>query len=1130
MMTLSARETDEDGATWRIHRPVIVAFVAAFGLMLLFFTFSIHKMRDSMEEDAYRRVQLDVMGSFQTLLEVNAQTMVAILEEVSRDARFLAPYRAGDRQALLAGSQETWERLRRENGITHLYLHGPDGVNFLRVHAPDRFGDTIQSQTLLKSQRSGATAHGLELGSTGALALRVVAPWRDQGRLIGFIDLGMEVSALLKSIRKMLRIDLLVFLEKRYLDRQAWETGMALLERPADWQQFTKIVLAASTLPALPPHLDEHILLGNHKIPLASRLLQPLHNLEHDHLAVDTLADIGGRPVGRIVAIFSDADMEHVTWDYMLLLLAGNLGIALLLGLVFHRLLKAMEERLHHASDNLHHSEQRLRAILDTAMDAIISIDAHGHILEFNQAAEAVFGFRKSDVLGQDISEIIIPPDMRERHRQGLARYLATGEHQVLNRHVELISQDAQGRPIPTEVAITVTPGKEFPFFTAYLRDISQRRQMLAYLEEAISTSEVTNQELRDEVANHKKTLSRLQASEERFRSVTTSIQDAIVAVDQDQRIVFWNQGAQLLFGHLEKEIIGQKVSILVPEKYDEAHQKSFQRCLNQGGHGPLIGQMTELAGVHKDGHEFPLEMSLNTWVTTEGGRFFSAVIRDVTLRRQIEDALREAKEASDKANQAKSIFLANMSHEIRTPMNTIIGMGYLLSQSQLSPDQQNQMQKIQLAAETLLGIIDDILDFSKIEAGRLELEHRSFNLQTVLEKVSGIISLRAEEKGLELLFNTPVNLPTELVGDAFRLEQVLINLGTNAVKFTHTGEVIVSVAQVDTTDARMRLKFSVKDTGIGLSDFQISLLFQAFTQADTSTTRHYGGTGLGLTICKRLVDMMGGDIGVTSTPGVGSVFYFTLPFDRQTRSAPVPAPTLSHDAALRILIVDDNDNARSILENMIREFGFSLTSVSSGELAIAELARAVREDHLPYDMVLLDWRMPGMDGIETARRISEDPLIANSATVIMVTAFDQQEVFHKTQDMGVRRVLRKPVTPSVLFDAIQDFRGVFTPRPQKQQATDDMELTQHRATLKEARILVVEDHDVNWQVAEGILGKANVITERAANGLIAVERLLVDHATFDCLLMDLQMPVMDGYEATRRLREKFTPETLPII
>ncbi|MBF0135314.1 MAG: PAS domain S-box protein [Magnetococcus sp. DMHC-1] len=1131
-MDKSGGAVDAATPTWRIRRPLLVSFVASAGLMLFFFALSIDWIRHALEMEAYDKVKQDVSGTLQGFLTENVRTMTTILNLLQGDPRYRVPFQARDRETLLANTQKLHDNLLKANGITHFYFHGPDRVNFLRVYDPARYGDLVQRQTLLEAEKNGVVTHGLELGSSNTLTLRVVMPWNAEGRRIGFVELGMEVQSLLEPVKSILRFDLLMFLNKKFIDRKTWEKGMSLLERRADWEQLDNTVLVASTLAEMPSGVVEHLRTGTQKISLISGRLKALYKGDHIHVVSVPVSDIGGRSVARLVALFNDTSVDQITNRHLLMFLMGNLGVAALLGLMFHRILTVLEGRLRRANSDLRHSEQRLRAILDTAMDAIISIDTESHILEFNPAAEKIFGYRKEDVLGKDIRETIIPQEMRDAHRRGMARYLATGEKRVINRHIELVSVDVNGTRIPTEVAITVTPGQDSTFFTAYLRDITLRKQILKSLEDAIANSASANLELRNEVMRHEKTFSLLQSSEERFRSVTTSIWDAIIAVDQDQNIIFWNQGAQILFGYVEEEILGKKLDLLVPERYGDAHRRGFLRCLNQDGRGPLINQITELAGIHRDGRELPLEMSLNSWVSAENQRFFSAVIRDISERQQANAALLEAKNAAEKANQAKSIFLANMSHEIRTPMNTIIGMGYLLSQSDLEPNQQVQMQKIQIAAETLLGIIDDILDFSKIEAGHLELEHVPFNLQSVLSKVSGMISLRAEEKGLEVMFAVPATLPRALIGDALRLEQILLNLGTNAVKFTRSGEVVFRVDPIEEMENSIKLEFTVKDTGIGLSQEQIDGLFQAFSQADTSTTRNYGGTGLGLAICKRLVGMMGGEIFVNSILGSGSKFSFIVSFEKQFQSAvdaarmPVKPAQLE---SLRVLIADDNDSAREILENMVRELGLSHTSVTSGEAAIGELERAMRQDNRPYDMVLLDWHMPGMDGIETARRISNNDQIARSSMVVMVTAFDRRNVMTEARNVGIQRVILKPVTPSVLLNTILDMHGRDN-SPVLYETIDDAETQEHRNILQGARVLVVEDHDVNWQVAEGILGKAGIITERATNGLVAVERILNHHGQFDCLLMDLQMPVMDGYVATQKLREKLTPAQLPII
>ncbi|MBF0611438.1 MAG: PAS domain S-box protein [Magnetococcales bacterium] len=1113
--------------SWQIHRPIIISFIVAVGLMMVFFAISLSWMNDALERDSYNTIGQNVSSAFKTIVDENIHTMEAALLQMRDNPSFSAPFQNGNREELLALVQKAFDTLRKQHGITHLYFHKANRENFLRVHNPLEFGDQVNRHTLVEAQKRGELTSGIELGATNTLTLRVVGPWIIQNETIGFIEFGMEVQSFLKSIKDILHLDLAIFIDKKVLDRQAWEKGMSLLARSSDWQRYEEVVLSASTTLEAPPELQFHLYQNKNKVALINQENVPFLGFDHYHFVSMPIKNSSQRTIAKLVAIFNDTATESVIKNHLLALLLANLVTSVLVGFIFHRFLKYLESRLHQAGSELRHSEQRLRAILDTAMDAIIAIDTDSRILEFNPAAEKIFGFRKEDVLGKSLGQTIIPPEKWEQHSLGLARYLATGEKRMLNQHIEVTAMDIHGARIPTEISITVTKDKEFTFFTAYMRDITARKQMLTSLEDAISSSELANQGLREEVLRHEKTLSLLQASEERFRSVTMSIWDAIVAVDQTQKIIFWNRGAETLFGYTQEEALDNNLSMLIPARFEKSHTLGMQRCLSQRGHGPLVGQTTELTGVHKSGHEFPLELSLNSWMTSEGP-YFSAIIRDITERKRTEETLLEAKESAEKANQAKSIFLAHMSHEIRTPMNTIIGMGYLLSQSLHEPVQRNQMQKIQNAAETLLGIIDNILDFSKIEAGRMVLERLPFDLFNIMEKISGMISQQAEQKGLEVVFALPAQLPHALIGDALRLEQILLNLCTNAIKFTHAGEVIIAIEAVENNAPNIKLRFSVRDTGIGLSEEEIGRLFQAFAQADSSTTRHYGGTGLGLAICKRLVEMMGGEISVSSKSGEGSEFVAIIPFEQQypgcegkSKASAIPA--------LRVLVVDDNDCARHVLQSMVKDLGFECVTACSGESALLELEQTVGGQQKNYDIVLLDWRMPCLNGIETARHIKNHIQFAKPPVIVMVTAFGRQDVLEAAKDAGIEGIMLKPVTPSTLLDTIVSSHGgmELSDGETAVKASDQMNSTRN---LQGVRILVVEDHEVNWQVMEGILHKAGALVTWAGNGQIALDLLIGGNKPFDCVLMDLQMPVVDGYDTTRILRHHFSKETLPIV
>ena len=473
---------------------------------------------------------------------------------------------------------------------------------------------------------------------------------------------------------------------------------------------------------------------------------------------------------------------------------------------------------------------------------------------------------------------------------------------------------------------------------------------------------------------------------------------------------------------------------------------------------------------------------------------------------------LKQAIQAADSANQAKSEFLANMSHEIRTPMNAVIGMAHLALKTDLTPKQQDYLSKIKSSANSLLGIINDILDFSKIEAGKLDIEDVDFDLEDVLENLGNLVTVKAQEKkNLEVLFDTAVDVPRFLVGDPLRLGQILLNLSGNAVKFTEDGEIVVATRVKSRSDESFELHFTVSDTGIGLTQEQIDKLFQSFSQADTSTTRQYGGTGLGLTISKRLAEMMGGEIWVESQPGQGSQFHFTAVFGLGVEKARRPFVPATDLQGLKVLVVDDNATSRSIFREMLASFTCDVHLTASGEEALSELEAADK----PFELVVMDWMMPGMDGIETAARIKSHSDLAKIPAIIMVTAYGREEVMRLTEKVGLDGFLLKPVNASILFDVIMEAMGgqAEAGKVPRQAVDREMDL----APIAGARILLVEDNAINQQVAREILEDAGLRVTLADTGLAGVTA--VKNGQYDAVLMDIQMPVMDGHTAAREIR-----------
>ena len=754
------------------------------------------------------------------------------------------------------------------------------------------------------------------------------------------------------------------------------------------------------------------------------------------------------------------------------------------------------------AESALRAREQQFHALLDSTPDPMVITDAKGIIVMVNLQAERFFGHVRSELPGQPV-ETLIPRRFRDGHpamRDGFMRNLGTrfmGDGTGV-----LYALTADGREVPVEISLSPIHTEGGILIASALRDITDRIEAQKALATQLELQKLAQETLR--------------VAHEEQRAILDSATSGIVLVREriQQRC---NRRLHEIFGYDDGELIGMPTRIWYPDEESWA-------LTGRLAYGPIWRGETmrhELQLVRRDGHLFWARITGHAIDPADPVKGSVWMVDDISAEREAEAALKRAKELAEEATRMKSDFLANMSHEIRTPMNAIIGMSHLVMKTELTPRQRDFMKKIQLSSQHLLGVINDILDFSKIEAGKMTVEHIEFELEKVLDNVAALVIEKSAAKGLELMFDIDPAVPDFLIGDPVRLGQILINYTNNAVKFTERGEIVLKLRIAEEMADSVLLRFEVRDTGIGLTPEQRARLFESFQQADSSTTRKYGGTGLGLAICRKLAELMQGEVGVDSVPGEGSTFWFTA---RTGRSVRLKRELLPHPdlRGRRVLIVDDNDYAREVVGNLLRSMSFFTEDRRNAWSAVEEVRRAATGGR-PYDVVFLDWQMPIMDGIEAARQIRALGLV-QAPRLVMVTAFGREDLLLQARAAGIDDVLIKPVNASVLFDTMMRVLAG-DERPSSPSGAD---LPDGVAALAGARVLLVEDNELNREVARELLSESGMVIDVAEDGAIALSQ--VQEAHYDIVLMDMQMPVMDGLTATRRMRELPALSGLPIV